>query len=681
MGAKTNSIILFLLATLVGCCLSITSFAQKYNDSHNYNLGVEALRNGEDLKALDYFEKEVAEHKDNANAYYFIAYIRHDYEDYGPALRAVENAIKYTSKKDKDRLSSAYILRGDIYKDLDRVNDALEDYNRAIKLSPKDMDGYKARAQFYYEQKQFDLSDKDYLQMQKIEPSDALSFMGIGRNYNARKLYNQAIEQFDYVARLYPNYSSAFSFRAESYAGLKKYKEMADDIVSALEINGDNKAFYMMTEYADTAYTFLSTKLRAKAISDPNKAYWPYCEGVVNEAAEKYSSAIECYQKAQKVEPDDLTMNRIANCYAELGNWGKAIESMSKAIALDPSKVRYYLSKANYQNEAGLHEDAIKTMDYYIEQQPENDWGYYRRGWFKDHSGDTEGAIEDYSMAITLDPDYAYSYMNRGNLYRLLGRSDDAKHDFEMVLQLDTLAEDNSCRQYALLYLGRKQEAIDWMQKMIDSDGPGNYYDAACLYSLMGNGEEAVDYLRKAFETGFTRFQHALADRDLDNIRGLDSYKALMAEYLNDPSYESDVDLDDYIEKVVEIPFTRSAGVMKVKCSINGLPLSFIFDTGAATVSISSLEATFMYKNDYLSAKDVVGKSSFMDANGDISIGTIINLNKVTFGELELENVRASVVSNDKAPLLLGQSVLRRLGRVEIDNERNVLIITTRVKK
>ena len=65
-----------------------------------------------------------------------------------------------------------------------------------------------------------------------------------------------------------------------------------------------------------------------------------------------------------------------------------------------------------------------------------------------------------------------------------------------------------------------------------------------------------------------------------------------------------------------------------------------------------------------------------MDANGDVSVGTIINLKDVTFGGLDLNNVRASVVRNQKAPLLLGQSVLGRLGKIEIDNSRNILKIT-----
>lgn len=113
-----------------------------------------------------------------------------------------------------------------------------------------------------------------------------------------------------------------------------------------------------------------------------------------------------------------------------------------------------------------------------------------------------------------------------------------------------------------------------------------------------------------------------------------------------------------------------------MKCDINGLPLHFVFDTGASDVTISMVETTFMMKNGYLNANDVVDSLRYMDANGDVSVGTIINLKNVIFGGLDLYNVRASVVRNQKAPLLLGQSVLGRLGKIEIDNSKNVLIIT-----
>ena len=44
-------------------------------------------------------------------------------------------------------------------------------------------------------------------------------------------------------------------------------------------------------------------------------------------------------------------------------------------------------------------------------------------------------------------------------------------------------------------------------------------------------------------------------------------------------------------------------------------------------------------------------------------------------GDAVLHNVNASVVKSQKAPLLLGQSVMERLGIITIDNQNNKLII------
>ena len=93
------------------------------------------------------------------------------------------------------------------------------------------------------------------------------------------------------------------------------------------------------------------------------------------------------------------------------------------------------------------------------------------------------------------------------------------------------------------------------------------------------------------------------------------------------------------------------------------------------------VEANFMMKNDYIKSGDIIGTARYIDANGDVTEGTVINLRKVNFGGLELDNVRASVVRNQKAPLLLGQSVLGRLGKIEIDNANQMLKITHRVKE
>lgn len=192
-------------------------------------------------------------------------------------------------------------------------------------------------------------------------------------------------------------------------------------------------------------------------------------------------------------------------------------------------------------------------------------------------------------------------------------------------MKLDTVPDNESCAMYALLALGRREEAVAFMNRVIanDSVNPGNFYDAACFTSRLGDAHKALDYLNTAFEKGFRRFHHVRHDDDLDAIRSLPEFEEILAKYENFPSPEIPTETAENnpgsgISEAVEIPFTRADGVTMVDCSINGLPLKFIFDTGASIVSMSMVEANFMMKNGYLKPGDVVGQGNLYDANGDI---------------------------------------------------------------
>ena len=112
-----------------------------------------------------------------------------------------------------------------------------------------------------------------------------------------------------------------------------------------------------------------------------------------------------------------------------------------------------------------------------------------------------------------------------------------------------------------------------------------------------------------------------------------------------------------------------------IACKVNGLPLNFIFDTGASSVTLSRKEAVFMLKNGYLSTNDIIGQTSYQTADGDISIGTTIKLKKIEISGLVLYNIEASIINNDNAPLLLGQSALSKLGKIQIDYNNSTLTI------
>ena len=116
-------------------------------------------------------------------------------------------------------------------------------------------------------------------------------------------------------------------------------------------------------------------------------------------------------------------------------------------------------------------------------------------------------------------------------------------------------------------------------------------------------------------------------------------------------------------------------GVRYVWIEVNGIRLRFIFDTGASNICISPIEASVLYRQGTLQKEDILSTQYFQDATGRISEGTKINLRLIKVGNIELQNVEATVIDNVNAPLLLGQTVLERFGSIEIDNDNNVIIL------
>lgn len=665
------------------CLSTIQAQNVKRPETFNYLRGHEALQENKIEEALEYFNKDIQENPKNGYSFAWIATIRERQEEYGRALTAADFAIKYIPKKDVDYVAYTYSIRANVYLHLEDTVKALADYSTAVRLMPEETKPYEERAQVYYEQGRYDLADADYKKMVELKPGDVMGYMGLGRNANAQKKWSDAIKQFDYVTKLESEYSSGYAFRAESYIGLEKWSEATDDIVSALSIEWDGKAVYLANTLEEPAFTMMISKLKVQSAKSPNEVSWPYLVGLMFERKGDYSKAIDNYKEANKRNASPQVIRRISQCYYEKGLYEEALAQIDLALNMDSTNLNNLAHRANIFYEMGNVKKAIEEWDHVLASEPEYAYGYYRRGWFKELAGDIDGAIEDLSMCTVLDPNYSYAWGTRGDIYNKVGKKELAEADFNKVIELEDTPDKYEYLHYAYQGLGQNEKAIAVMNEIIakDSIRAGSYYDAACLYSRMKDKANSIMYLEKALKLGYNRFSHMERDYDLDDIRNMEEYKALIEKYreetLGKPTavgaflVESAKD-----ETVTEIPFIRENGVYKVKCEINNLPLHFIFDTGASDVSLSMVEATFMMKNGYLTANDVIGNQRYLDANGNVSVGTTVNLRNVYFAGFELTNVRASVVRNQNAPLLLGQSVLGRLGKIEIDNGKGVIKIT-----
>ena len=115
------------------------------------------------------------------------------------------------------------------------------------------------------------------------------------------------------------------------------------------------------------------------------------------------------------------------------------------------------------------------------------------------------------------------------------------------------------------------------------------------------------------------------------------------------------------------IKMSKRNGVYEVPIEINGIPMNFIFDTGASSISISSTQVEIMLENGKLSKSDFVRHSDFVDATGRVTRCPIYRLRQVRIGNKTINDIEAAVAESGDAPLLLGQSALARFGKITID--------------
>lgn len=117
-----------------------------------------------------------------------------------------------------------------------------------------------------------------------------------------------------------------------------------------------------------------------------------------------------------------------------------------------------------------------------------------------------------------------------------------------------------------------------------------------------------------------------------------------------------------------------SEGVYEISVTLNSvLKINLIFDSGATDISISPDVASTLIKTGTVKETDFIGNQTYQFADGTKATSPVFIIRKIQIGSHELTDVRASISNSIDAPMLLGQSVLERFGKITIDNVNQTL--------
>jgi TolB-like protein/Tfp pilus assembly protein PilF len=183
-----------------------------------------------------------------------------------------------------------------------------------------------------------------------------------------------------------------------------------------------------------------------------------------------YPQAIREFQRAIELNPNYATAHQWygSSGLAALGQFDDAVAEVKRAIALDPLSLVINTDLGNTYYRARRYDDAVDRMRKTLEMDPGFYYAHWNLGSALAAKGALKPAIEEYEKARALNDDpsmlglLANAYAKSGNKAEALKIRD----------QLESISKQRyvSGYSFALAYLGlgNKEEAVRWLEKAYD---------------------------------------------------------------------------------------------------------------------------------------------------------------------------------------------------------------------
>jgi tetratricopeptide (TPR) repeat protein len=337
-------------------------------------------------KAIQDYEKMLSIDSTNINAINGIGLIYKYQGNLDLAITQFNKGIKFESIN-KSGAAYCYGNRADTYSDQGKLDEALQDYTKAIDLEIFKSNRNKIRGDFYRDKlnRPFDAL---------IDYSIAISNASKNINYlwsrgklYSEKLNNQklAIQDFEQILKIKPNDINAMNW-------LTIFYDRNNDMENAV------KGYMKIISLGDSIKK-LEDKIEDYGWANINLAEIYQCENKVEEALSLYNEGINYM-------PEHV----------------KAYYWRAWFFAL-------YLSK---------YDEAISDFSTSIKLEPKNPHWLLNRSKIFQMKGDLKSAKNDISEAVKISKESAIYIAERGNFYSITGEYDKATKDFKESLKLDS---------------------------------------------------------------------------------------------------------------------------------------------------------------------------------------------------------------------------------------------------
>ncbi len=252
----------------------------------------------------------------------------------------------------------------------------------------------------------------------------------------------------------------------------------------------------------------------------PQDSGWAYLQGRLYESQGELQKAVEHYQQAARIQPDDLpTILRLAGAQLGLNRLDLAEPLFQEAVSRDPypSSAAALLGLGKISLSRGDLDEAIESFEAAIIMQPDANSIHYPLAMAYRHLGDLEKAREHLQKRGSVQPVFPdplreeirklktgkQFFWSQGTVALSEGRFGEAAEAFRKMVAADP-AEPIAHMDLgtALLQLGDRSGALNEYQEALrlSSGNPRLHYNLGLVYTLQKAHPKALEHYQAAID-------------------------------------------------------------------------------------------------------------------------------------------------------------------------------------
>ena len=381
------------------------------------------------------------------------------------ALKNEEVQLAEQLMRDFPDLDDSLVIMGNLCYRHGDVIKALEYWNKALQINPKQANVYKSIALSYMKKGQFDDAVAQFRKALEIQPQLADVYVNIGHSLMMSGRPNEAIEALKKEIQISPDADFAYFLLGQAHLQQKEYQKAQEYYEAAIKIN---------PRYSN-AYYGLASACAKLGDRDKAKEY--------SESFKKLKAQERKHLKGRKIKYDDFVETRksaamtyinVGRMYREKGNLTKAEELLKQAAGLDPENVVCFLELATVYQIGKQPAKALQMYKKIRDIQPESPVSYLVIGILSAHLKRYDDSEEAFRKLITLAPQKSDGYRELARLYLKTGQNlPQARQLAEKAVALEAIAANYFVFGWACYANGDNTNALPAVKRAIQLD-PGN---------------------------------------------------------------------------------------------------------------------------------------------------------------------------------------------------------------